>query len=100
MSRNEILEHLQPLGFCGYVHNTFHKSEKLGIRANKYIFTRYLESSKGFAMNGEHFNGGVTEIESCDIIFIENDFLNLSEVTKDLEVYELQKLEGNISSFS
>ena len=42
-------------------------------------------------MYDEHPNERLTEIKSCNIDFIENDFLSIGEVKKSLELYELQK---------
>ena len=47
-------------------------------------------------MYGEHFDGGMTEIESRDVNFIEDDFPSISEAKQDLQLYELQELEGVI----
>ena len=77
------LENLWPCGYAVFVHNTFYKYGKLGPRASKKIFIRYLESSKGYVMYGEHSDGGMTEIESCDVNFIEDDNPSISEA-KDL----------------
>ena len=78
------LENLRPWGYAGFVHSTSHKYGKLGPRAIKKIFIRYSESSKGYVMYGEHSDGGMTEIESRDVNFIEDDFPIISEVKQDL----------------
>ena len=39
----------------------------------------------------EHQNGGMTQINSHDVNFCEDDFLSVGEIKKDLEVYELQQ---------
>ena len=59
---------------------------------------RYSESSKGYVMYGEHSDGGMTEIESRDVDCIEYDFPIISEAKQDLQLYELQELEGVIPS--
>ena len=92
------LENLRPWGCVGFVHSTSHKYSKLGLRASKKIFTRYSKNKKGYVMYGEHSNGGMTEIESCDINFVEDDFPSISEAKLDLHFYELQGLEGVIPS--
>jgi hypothetical protein len=51
-------------------------------------------------MHGEHPNGGMTEIESCDIDFIETDFPNIGDANKDLGLYELEEDEGTLPSSS
>ena len=38
----------------------------------------------------------MTEIESRDVNFIEDDFPSISEAKQDLQLYELQELEGVI----
>jgi hypothetical protein len=40
-------------------------------------------------MLGEHPNGGVTEIVSRDVEFMENDFLSRGDVGQSLELYEM-----------
>lgn len=47
---------------------------KSGPKANKCVFIRYLEHSKGYMMYGEHTSGGLTEIESRNVDFLEDDF--------------------------
>ena len=90
------LENLRPWGCVGFVHITSQKYGKLGPRASKKIIIRYSESSKGYVMYGEHSDGRMTEIESRDVNFIENDFPSISEAKQDLQLYELQELEGVI----
>ncbi|KAF8393840.1 hypothetical protein HHK36_020038 [Tetracentron sinense] len=72
---------------------TSHEHEKLGPRARKNIFIRYSESSKGYVMYGEHPNGGMTEVESRDIDFIETHFPSIGDANKDLDLYELEEDE-------
>ncbi|XP_035546707.1 uncharacterized protein LOC118348693 [Juglans regia] len=93
------LEHLRHWGYAGYVHTTSHKYGKLGPRANKYIFKRYSESSKGYVMFGKHPTGRMIEIESRDVTFIESDFSNIGESKNDLILFELQELERVRPSF-
>jgi hypothetical protein len=73
------LEHMQPWGSGGYIHNTSQKYGKLGPRANKHIFIRSSKSSKSYVMCGEHPNGGITEIKTHDVILIKNDFPSIGE---------------------
>uniref|UniRef100_A0A2N9FM86 Integrase catalytic domain-containing protein n=1 Tax=Fagus sylvatica TaxID=28930 RepID=A0A2N9FM86_FAGSY len=80
--------------------HTAHKYGKLGPRARKHIFIRYSDSSKGYVMYGEHPNGGMTEIESRDIDFIETDFPSIGDANKDLDLYELEEDEGTLPSSS
>ena len=70
----------------------------MGPRASKKIFVRYSESSNGHVMYGELSDGGMTEIESCDVNFIQDYFPSVSEAKQDLQLYELQELEGVIPS--
>ena len=92
------LENLRPWGCADFVHSTSHKYGKLGPRASKKIFIRYSESSKGYVMYGEHSDSGMTEIESRHVNFIEDDFPSINEAKQDLQLYELQELEGVIPS--
>jgi hypothetical protein len=94
------LEHLRPWGSAGFVHNTTHKYGKLGPKARKHIFIRYFDSSKGYVMYDEHPNGGMTEIESRNIDFIETDFPNIGDANRDLDLYELEEDEGTLPSSS
>jgi hypothetical protein len=94
------LEHLRLWGSAGFVHRTTHKYGKLGPRAKKHIFIRYSDSSKGYIMYGEHPNGGMTEIESHDIDFIETDFPSIGDANRDLNLYELEEDEGTLPSSS
>ncbi|KAK2978454.1 hypothetical protein RJ640_023712 [Escallonia rubra] len=71
---------------------------KLGPRANKSIFLRYSENSKGYVMYGEHPNGGRTEIESRDVDFIESDFPSIGDASKNLDLYELEDVEPTLPS--
>ena len=43
-------------------------------------------------MLGEHPDGGVTEIVSCDVEFMENDFPSRGDVGQSLELYEMVEL--------
>ena len=65
---------LQPRRLVDYVHNISHKYRKLGHRGRKCIFIRYSEHSKGYVFIGEHEDGIVTELESRDVTFLEDDF--------------------------
>jgi hypothetical protein len=60
---------------------------KIGPRANKCVFIRYSDESKGYVVLGEHPDGGVTEIVSCDVEFMENDFPSRGDVGQSLELY-------------
>ena len=88
------LEHLSPWESAGYVHNANHKYGKLGPRARKHTFIRYLEGSMGYVMFGEHPDGGKTEVDLHDVDFIENDFPNIGDVNESLDLYELEELSS------
>ena len=72
----------------------------MGPRANKHIFIRYCENSKGYVMYGEHPDRGRTKIDSRDVEFIENDFPKLGDTVKNLDLYELEKDEELMTSLS
>ena len=86
------MENLRPWGLARYVHNTNHKYGKLGPRARKHTFIRYPEGLKGYVMFGEHPDGEKTELDSCDVDFIENDFPSIGDVNESLDLYELEEL--------
>ena len=44
---------------------------------------------------GDHPDGGLTEIESCDIVFLKDDYPSIGEVKRDLELYELEEPQDN-----
>ena len=70
-----------------YIHNPSHKYGKLGHRIRKFIFIRYNEHSKGYV--GEHEDRTVTELESWDVTFLEDDFPCTGEIDRDLHLYEM-----------
>ena len=61
-------------GAADYVHSNPHRYRKLDPRANKYIFIRYSDESKGYVILGEQPNGTITGIESRDVVFLEGKF--------------------------
>ena len=65
---------MRPWGCTTYVHNFSYEYGKLGPKGKKCIFIRYSESSKGYIFSGKDINGSVIEIESRDVIFLEDDF--------------------------
>jgi len=89
--RKPSLDHIRPWGLACYVHNPTYKHGKLGPRATKMVFIRCPTHSKGYVMYKKHPNGGMTKIESCNVNFVEDEFLSIGEIKKDLEFYELQK---------
>ena len=54
------------------------------------VFIRYPEHSKGYVMFGEHLNNGVTEVDFRNVEFLEDEFPSVSEIKKDLKLYESQ----------
>jgi len=89
--RKPSLDHLRPWGSASYVQNPNHKHEKLGPRATKMVFIRYLAHSKEYVMYGQHSNGGMIEIESRNVDFLDDEFPSIGEIKKDLKLYELQQ---------
>ena len=55
-------------------------------------------------MYGEHPNGGMTEINFCNVDFLEDEFPTIGEIKKDVELFESQQNiqpsfgEGNLDS--
>ena len=41
-------------------------------------------------MFGEHQNGRMTEIDSSNVVFFEDEFPSVGEINQDLQLYELQ----------
>ena len=78
---------------AAYVHNNSHQYGKLGPRGKKCILIRYSELSKGFVFVGEEADGRVTEIESRDVIFLEEDYLTRGEIEFFFQFYEMEDLD-------
>ena len=55
------------------------------------VFTIYPVQSKGQVVCGEHPNGGMIEINSCNVDFIEDEFPIIGEIKKDVKLFELQQ---------
>ena len=84
---------MRPWGCAAYVQNISHEYGKLGLMGKKCIFIRYSEYSKGYVFLGEDINGSVTENESRDVIFLEEDFHGRGEIDRDLHFMdELEKM--------
>ena len=73
------------------MHNPTRKHGKLGPKATKMVFIRYSEHSKGYVIYREHPNGGMKEVDSRNVDFLEDEFPSLGEVKKDSQLYELQQ---------
>ena len=87
-NRKHDLSNLRLWGLTDFVHNPSPKFGKLCSRGRKCIFIRYNEHSKGYVFTGENVDGTVTEIESRDVTFLENDFSKVGEIDRDLHLYE------------
>ena len=74
---------LHPWGCAAYVQNNSHQYGKLGPREKKCIFIRYFELSKGFMFVGEEADKRVTEFESQDVVFLEEDYPTRGGIDKD-----------------
>ena len=44
------------------------------------MFVRYPEHSTGYVMYGEHPNGPMTKVDSCNVNFLEDDFPSVDEI--------------------
>ena len=53
------------------------------------VFIRHSEHSKGYVMYREHPDGGMKEIDSKNVNFLENEFPSIGEVKRDSQLYEL-----------
>ena len=40
-------------------------------------------------MYGEHHTGGMTEVDSCNVEFLEDEFPSIGEIKNDLALFEL-----------
>jgi len=63
-----------PMGSAGYVHSLALKHGKLCPRATKLVFTSYPAHWKWYVMYREHYNGGITEMNSHNIDILEDEF--------------------------
>jgi len=53
------------------------------------VFIRYLPQFKRYVMYRERPNGGITEIDSCNVNFLEDELLTVGEVKKNVALFEL-----------
>ena len=86
--RKPNLSVLKPWGCAAYVHDSSHKYEKLGPRGKKSIFMRYSDVSKGYVFISQQETGSVTEFQSRDVTFLENEFPKKGEISQDLSLFE------------
>lgn len=71
------LEYLRPWGCAGFIHTSSPRYGKLGPRANKQVFIRYSDCSKGYVMYGEHRNRGMSRMTDKMSLFLNKIFLAL-----------------------
>ena len=55
------------------------------------MILRYPKHYKGYIMFGEHPNGSMTEIDSRNVEFLDDEFPSINKIKKDLAFYELQQ---------
>ena len=91
---------MHPWGCATYVHNNSHQYRKLDPRGKKCIFIRYSELSKGFVFVGEEADRRMTEIESRDVVFLEEDYPTRGEIEKDFQFYEMEDPNNGAPSHS
>ena len=94
------LGNLHPQGCEAYFHNNSHQYGKLGLRGKKCILIRYSELSKGFVFFGEEADGRVIEIESRDVVFLEDDYPTRGEIEKNFQFYEMEDPDNGVPSDS
>jgi len=84
------LDNLHPWGLAGYVHNPNHEHEKFNPATTKMVFVRHPIHFKGYVMCGKYPNGGMMEINYCNVNFLRDEFASIGEIKKkNLEQYEL-----------
>lgn len=93
------LKDLRPWGCATYVKDSFSKFGKLGPKGKKCIFIRYSEHSKGYVFIGELEDGSITEIESRDVTFLENDFPKKGDVKNGEPLYKMLNSDSQQVSF-
>ena len=54
------------------------------------VFIRYYAHFKGYMLYEEHPNGSMIEIDFCNVDFLEDEFLSMGAIKKDIKLYELQ----------
>ena len=94
--RKPDLSFLKPWGCAAYTHESSHKFGKLGPRGNKSIFIRYSEHSKGYVFIGEQESGSVTEFESRNVTFLEDEFPKKGEVGEYHSLFETLDQDNDI----
>lgn len=69
----------------------------MGPRAKKFAFISYPECQKGSVMFNEHQEWDENSHECRDVGFLENSFLSMSEMKKNLKLYELGEAYEHIT---
>jgi len=44
------------------------------------VFLWYAEHAKGYVIYGEHSNGGITDVDSSNVDFLEDEFPSIGEI--------------------
>jgi len=88
------------MGAASYVHNNSHTYEKLVPRANKCIFIRYFDESKGYVMLGEQPDEIITEIESRDVVFLEGEFQENGISMTLIDFFEVDESQKGIPNLA
>ncbi|XP_071704835.1 uncharacterized protein [Rutidosis leptorrhynchoides] len=93
MDRSQTrLECVKTLGLCSVYFGFLTQTWKTGPRGKKCVFIRYSEQSKGYVFLGEHESGSITEFESRDVTFLENEFPKQGDLDKDWSLFETTEL--------
>ena len=83
---------------CNLCSQQFSSIWEIGPRGKKCIFIRYSELSKRFVFVGEEADGRVTEFESRDVVFLEEDYPTRGEIEKDFQFYEMEDPDNGTPS--
>ena len=76
------MTNLQPWEYAGYVYNPSHRNEKMD--AIRESVSLYFMHSKGHINTGVQSDGSVTELESQDVIILENEFPSRKGIDIDI----------------
>lgn len=72
----------------GYIYDISHRYGKLALEKKVYLY-KILKIFKGYVLLGEHSNGIVTEKESHNVDFIDNEFSSRDKVDRSLKLHEI-----------
>ncbi|KAK4430709.1 hypothetical protein Salat_0832600 [Sesamum alatum] len=96
--RGLLTVRVSPSDICGPMNvRTRHGAYYFLTFIDEYSRYGYCEHSKGYDMYGEHPDRGMTEIELCNLDFLEEDLPSISNVKGDLKLYELRDPQGGVS---